>query len=265
MKKTLLIVVVLILGVLFFAFHNHKDASKKLRIGASPAPHAEILELVKEELEKSGVTLEIIEFTDYVAPNIALSEGQIDANFFQHAPYLENFARERGLDLVSLTAIHIEPMGLYSEKIKGVAELREGAVVAIPNDPVNEGRALLLMQANGLIKLRPEAGLECVPSDIYGNPKKLEFKELEAAQLPRALADVDAAVINGNYAVEAKLNPTKDALLLENADSPYANIIAVRKEAKDDPRFQKLVKALKTDKIKNRILQKYQGGVVPAF
>jgi D-methionine transport system substrate-binding protein len=255
---------VLGIGALYFAFCPKTDG-QKLRVGASPVPHAEILELAKEDLEKAGVKLEIVEFTDYVTPNIALNEGQIDANFFQHLPYLENFAKERGLDIVSLTAIHVEPMGLYSQKIKNADGLPEGATVAIPNDPVNEGRALLLLQANGLIKLRPEAGLECVPSDIVSNPKKLKFKELEAAQLPRVLADVDTAIINGNYAVEAKMNPPKDALLLENADSPYANIIAVRRSAKDDPRFQALTKALKTDKIKRYILEKYKGGVVPTF
>jgi D-methionine transport system substrate-binding protein len=264
MKKALLTILAFALGVALIVFYSKNDG-RKLRIGASPVPHAEILELVKEDLKKSDVELEIIEFTDYITPNIALNESQIDANFFQHAPYLENFVRERKLNLVSLTAIHIEPMGLYSEKIKNVDELQDGAIVAIPNDPINEGRALLLLQTNNLIELRPEAGLECVPADIISNPKNLQFKELEAAQLPRALADVDAAIINGNYAVEAKLNPTKDALLLENADSPYVNVIAIRGNAKDDPRFQALVKALKSEKVRNYILQKYNGGVIPAF
>ncbi|MDR3071601.1 MAG: MetQ/NlpA family ABC transporter substrate-binding protein [Endomicrobium sp.] len=262
MKKTLLTILILAFIAMIFAFYPKNDV-KKLRIGASPVPHAEILEFVKEDLKKIGVELKIIEFTDYITPNIALSEGQIDANFVQHLPYLENFVRERKLDLVSLAAIHIEPIGMYSARIKNLDELKNGAIVAIPNDSTNEGRALLLLQSNNLIKLKSQAGVEYIPSDIVVNHKNLQFRELEAAMLVRVLTDVDVAIINGNYAEEAKLNPIKDALVLENTDSPYVNIIAVRANARNDPRFQKLIKLLKSEKVKKFILKKYNGSVIP--
>ncbi|MDR0942801.1 MAG: MetQ/NlpA family ABC transporter substrate-binding protein [Holosporales bacterium] len=254
-----------LLGFLFAINGVPGGVCEKLKIGASPTPHAEILNFVKSELEKEGVELEIIEFTDYITPNIALGDKQLDANFFQHKPYLDNFAKERDIALISLGTIHIEPMGLYSKKIKNIKELKEGAIIAIPNDPTNEGRALLLLQSSGLIKLRPNAGFECTPLDIVSNPKNLKFKELEAAQLPRVLDDVDGAIINGHYAIEAKLNPLKNALLLEKSNSPYANVVAVRLEAKDDPGVQKLMKALKSDKVRQYIINTYKGGVIPTF
>ncbi len=262
MKKILLLVALACLVV----FGCTKTAKvEKLKVGATPVPHAELLNLVKDDLKKEGIDLEIIEFTDYVTPNIALNDGQIDANFFQHKPYLDTFVRDRGMKLVSLAGIHIEPLGLYSNRIKNLADLKEGATIAIPNDPTNEGRALLLLQSNGLVKLSPDAGLEGTPKNITDNPKKIVFRELDAAQLPRVLNDVDAAVINGNFAMEAKLNPLKDAIILEGADSPYVNIIAVRMGTENDPRLQALVKALKTDKVKKYINDKYNGGVVAVF
>lgn len=243
-----------------------KAANKKvLTVGATPVPHAELLALVAEDLAKEGIELKVVEFTDYVTPNIALAEGQLDANFFQHLPYLESFASEKGLSLVSAFAVHVEPLGLYSSKVKSVGELADGASVAIPNDPTNEGRALLLLQAKGLIKLADTAGLKGTPADIVQNPRNLKFKELEAAQLPRVLQDVDAAIINGNYALESSLNPVKDALLLEGAESPYANIVAVRKGEENDPRIVALAAALRSEKVKEFILSKYSGGVVAAF
>ncbi|GHU11219.1 ABC transporter substrate-binding protein [Alphaproteobacteria bacterium] len=262
MKKILLAIAILLIAGASYMFFN-KNHGEKLRIGASPLPHAEILNFVKEDLEKSGIDLEIIEFTDYVTPNLALNDKQIDANFFQHKPYLDSFIKEHGVDLASLIAIHIEPQGLYSQKIRNISDLEDEATIAIPNDPTNEGRALLLLQANGIIRLKAGVGFECTPLDIISNPKNLKFKELEAAQLPRVLADVDGAIISGHYAIEAKLT-LKDALLLEAGDSLYANVIAVRQQTKDDPRFQKLIKILKTDKVRQYILRTY-GGIIPAF
>ncbi|WP_024821524.1 MULTISPECIES: MetQ/NlpA family ABC transporter substrate-binding protein [Aminobacterium] len=240
-------------------------AQEIIKIGASPVPHAEILQVIKDDLAQENVTLEIIEFTDYVKPNLSLDDGEIDANFFQHFPYLENFNGSHGTKLASLGGIHVEPLGLYSQKIKTVDELKEGALIAIPSDSVNGGRALLLLQANGLITLSDKAGLEATERDVVENPRKLKFKPIEAAQLPRILPDVDGAVINGNYAIEAGFKPTEDAILLEGSESPYANIIAVREKDKDNPKFQILLKHLKSDKVKDFILSKYNGGVVPAF
>ncbi|MDR2869789.1 MAG: MetQ/NlpA family ABC transporter substrate-binding protein [Deferribacteraceae bacterium] len=236
-----------------------------LKVGATPVPHAAILELIKDDLKAAGVELEIIEFTDYVTPNIALNDGQIDANFFQHQPYLDSFIAEHSMDLVSLGGIHVEPLGLYSQKMTEIGELADGATIAIANDPTNEGRALLLLQANGLLTVNPEAGLEATPIDIVENPKNLKFSELDAAQLPRVLEDVDAAIINGNYAMEAKFNPEKDALILEGAESPYVNIITIKKGMENDPRLQALMTALKSDKVKTFISENYAGGVVAVF
>jgi len=263
MKKFLLFVTLVCFVVILGCTKNVKV--EKLTVGATPVPHAEILELIKDDLKKAGVDLAIIEFTDYVTPNIALNDGQIDSNFFQHQPYLDTFIRDRGMKLLSLAGIHIEPLGLYSNKMKNINELKENAVIAIPNDPTNEGRALLLLQSNGLITLSNDAGLEGTPKNIVDNPKKIVFRELDAAQLPRVLNDVDAAVINGNFAMEAKLNPVEDAIILEGADSPYVNIITIRIGTENDPRLQALVNALKTEKVRKFIAEKYNGGVVAVF
>jgi D-methionine transport system substrate-binding protein len=262
MKKLLWIISVCLFAALMFIYFG-RGKSHKLRIGASSVPHAEILNFIKSDLKDAGIDLEIIEFSDYITPNTALNEKQIDANFFQHLPYLNNFAKEHGMDLVSLIAVHIEPQGFYSKKIDNIDRLKAGAVIAIPNDPTNEGRALILLETNGIIKLKADAGLECTLHDIVGNPKNLNFKELESAQIPRVLDDVDGAVINGHCAIESKLNPLEDSLFLENENSPYANIIAVRRETKDDPRFKKLVEILKNDKVREHILKTYRGGVIP--
>jgi len=270
MKRNLLILIaVLLVGVLAVGCGGSKEASvkaDKIVVGATPVPHAEILnDVVKGLLEKEGITLEVKEFTDYVTPNLALADGSIDANFFQHAPYLNNFAKERDLDLVSVAKVHVEPIGLYSKKIAKLEDLKDGSVIAIPSDATNEGRALLLLESKGLIKLSEQAGLTATPVDIVDNPKNLEFKELEAAQLPRVLKDVTAAIINTNYALEADLVPTKDALIIEGSESPYANILAVRAEDKDNETIQKLVKALNSPEVKKYIEDKYKGAIVPAF
>ncbi|MCG0276804.1 MAG: MetQ/NlpA family ABC transporter substrate-binding protein [Thermosediminibacteraceae bacterium] len=240
-------------------------AQKTIKVGASPVPHAEILEVVKPILEKQGIILEIVEFTDYVQPNLKLAEKELDANYFQHIPYLEEFSKEHNLDLTYIAKVHIEPMGIYSQKIKKLEELKEGATVAIPNDPTNGGRALLLLQSAGLIKLRPDTDIKATVNDIVENPKKIKITELEAAALPRVLPDVDLAVINTNYALEAGLVPTKDALFIESADSPYVNILAVRKGDESRPELKKLAEALTSPEVKKFIEEKYQGAVVPAF
>lgn len=237
----------------------------ELKVGATPVPHAELLNLVKEDLKTEGVDLKVVEFTDYVTPNLALAEGELDANFFQHFPYLEKFSNERGLNLISAGKIHVEPLGVFSQKIKDIKELPNKATIAIPSDPSNGGRALILLHNNGIIKLNDPTNLYVTEFDIVENPKKLRFKPIEAAQLPRVLPDVEAAVINGNYALEAGFSPVEDSLLLEGAESPYANIIAVKSgdESKED--IQKLLKALQSKKVSDYIGANYKGGVVPAF
>lgn len=237
----------------------------ELKVGATPVPHAELLNLVKEDLKTEGVDLKVVEFTDYVTPNLALAEGELDANFFQHFPYLEKFSNERGLNLVSAGKVHVEPLGVFSQKIKDIKDLPNKATIAIPSDPSNGGRALILLHNNGIIKLNDPTNLYVTEFDIVENPKKLKFKPIEAAQLPRVLPDVEAAVINGNYALEAGFSPVEDSLLLEGAESPYANIIAVKSgdESKED--IQKLLKVLQSKKVSNYIGANYKGGVVPAF
>lgn len=237
---------------------------KKIVVGATPLPHAEILNYIKPKLKEKGIELEVKEFTDYVTPNTALNDKQLDANFFQHVPYLNEFTKEKGLKLVSVANIHVEPMGAYSDKLKSKDEIKDGATVAIPNDATNEGRALLLLQKQGLIKLKDNS-LTQTPNDIVENPKNLKFKELEAAQLPRVLKDVDFAIINTNYALEAKLNPLKDSLFIEDKDSPYANVLVTREDNKDDELIKELIKLLQSEDVKKFIEEKYQGAVVPAF
>ena len=255
--KTLLAAVFILVGATALA--------GELKVGATPVPHTELLNLVKEDLKTEGVDLKVVEFTDYVTPNLALAEGELDANFFQHFPYLEKFSNERGLNLVSAGKVHVEPLGVFSQKIKDIKDLPNKATIAIPSDPSNGGRALILLHNNGIIKLNDPTNLYVTEFDIVENPKKLKFKPIEAAQLPRVLPDVEAAVINGNYALEAGFSPVEDSLLLEGAESPYANIIAVKSgdESKED--IQKLLKALQSKKVSDYIGANYKGGVVPAF
>lgn len=265
MKKNLsLLLVFAVVAMIFVGCEKSEDTSV-LKIGASPEPHAEMLKLVVDDLASQGITLEIIEFTDYVTPNEALESGQILANFFQHLPYMNSFNAEKGYHLVNAGGIHIEPMALYSKKIKSMEELNN-ATIAIPNDPTNEGRALLLLESAGLIKLNPAAGITATPIDIVENPLNIKFTELEAATLPRVLADVDAAVINGNYAIPAGLIAKVDGLYVEGADSPYVNIISVKDGNQSDPRIVALVKALQSKEIADFIATRYPNGeVVQAF
>ncbi|WP_033461103.1 MetQ/NlpA family ABC transporter substrate-binding protein [Bordetella bronchiseptica] len=239
--------------------------AEKLVVGATQVPHAEILEVVKPALAKEGVELDIKVFTDYVQPNLQLADKQLDANFFQHQPYLDTFNKDRKTNLVSVGLVHVEPFGGYSKKIKSLAELKDGATIAIPNDPSNSGRALLLLQKQGLLKLKDPSNIVATPIDIAENPKKLKFRELEAAMLPRSLDDLDLALINTNYALEAGLVPTRDALFIEGADSPYANLVAARPDNKDAPAVKKLVNALHSEAVRKFIIEKYKGAVVPAF
>lgn len=244
---------------------DSKSGNTVLKVGASPEPHAAMLELVKDDLKKEGIDLEIVEYSDYVQPNVSLSDKEIDANFFQHLPYLESFNKEKGTDLISLGSVHIEPMGAYSEKIKTIDELADGASVTIPNDATNGARALLLLETNGLIKLNESAGFNATEKDIVENPKNLKFQALEAATLPRTLKDVDLAIINGNFALQGGLNPVADALLIEENSSPYGNIIAIRNGDENRPELQKLLKALQSDEIKDYIETKFKGSVIPGF
>lgn len=241
------------------------DKKVVLKVGATPVPHAEILNEIKPLLAKDGIDLQIIEFTDYVKPNLSLNDKEIDANFFQHEPYLKKFVADRKLDLVNLVAVHIEPMGVYSKKLKDIKSVPDGAKVAIPNDPTNGGRALNILAKAGLIKLKDGVGISATVGDIVENPKNLKITEAEAAMLPRTLDDVDLAVINSNFAMEAKLNPTKDALFIEPKDSPYANIVAVRKGDENRKEIQALKKALTSPEVKKFIEEKYKGAVIPAF
>lgn len=269
-NKNYIVVSLIIVGVLIFPLinlivGNTVKASEPLKVGATPVPHAEILEHIKGKLASVGVEIEIVEFTDYVTPNLALADGSIDANFFQHVPYLNQFKNDRNLDLTYTVKVHIEPYGLYSNKIEDIENLSEGAEIALPNDPSNEARALQILHRNGLIELNDPENLKATPLDIVDNPKNLKFKELEAAQIPRVLSDVEAAFINTNYALEADLNPVEDALLIEDKESPYANVLAVRKGEENDFGIRMLSKFLTSNLVKKFIEENYDGAIVPAF
>ena len=265
MKKILAIALVALLTILSVfaqATSETQSSSTKIVVGATPEPHAALLSLVVDDLAAQGITLEVKEFTDYVTPNDAVEYGEIDANYFQHIPYLESFNTEHGYHLVNAGGIHVEPIALYSSKYSSLSDIPNGAVIAIPNDPTNEGRALLLLQSAGLIKLKDNAGLEAIPLDIVENPKNLKFSEIEAATLPRILSDVDAAVINGNYAIPAGLVATRDGLFVEGADSPYVNVIAVKAGNENNPAVKALVEALKSDEVKAYVAEHYKNGEV---
>jgi D-methionine transport system substrate-binding protein len=269
MKKTivsLFIAGALVLGLVQPALASgKKDAQTVLKVGATPVPHAELLNLVKSDLAGQGIDLQVIEFTDYVLPNSGLVAGDLDANYFQHLPYLQS-NEEWNSKLATAFGVHIEPFGLYSNKYKNIADLPNNATIAIPNDPSNGGRALLLLAAKGIITLRAGAGVTATPLDITANPKNLKFQELEAAQLPRSLPDVDAAAINGNYALEAGINPAKDSLIIEGGDSPYTNYVVIRKGSENDARISALKQALLSQKVRDYINQTWSdGSVVPVF
>jgi D-methionine transport system substrate-binding protein len=244
------------------AFSAHADT---LTVAATPVPHAEILEFVKPALAKEGVDLKVKVFTDYIQPNVQVAEKRLDANFFQHQPYLDEFNKAKGTDLVAVTGVHLEPLGAYSSKYKKLEDLPGGATVVIPNDATNGGRALLLLAKSGLITLKDPTNILSTVKDITANSKDLKFRELEAATIPRVLTQVDLALINTNYALEAKLDPSKDALVIEGSDSPYVNILVARPDDKDSEDMKKLVAALHSPEVKAFIIEKYKGAVVPAF
>ena len=240
-------------------------ADKPLKVGVTPGPHAQIMEVVKKVAEKDGLKIQIVEFSDYVQPNVALNQGDIDINSFQHLPFLENMVRDRKYDLVMLAKTFTFPMGIYSKKIKNIKELKDGAVIAMPNDPTNGGRALLLFEKAGLIKLKPGLGHKASVVDIVENPRKFKIRELEAAQIPRTLEDMEIAAINTNYAMSAGLVPAKDALILEDSSSPYANILAVRGKDKDNPLYKKFLKAYQSEEVKKFVTEQFKGSVIVAW
>lgn len=244
-------------------------AGTTLKVAASPTPHAEILNVAKDILAEQGITLEVVEFSDYVQPNLVTESGEVDANYFQHTPYLESFNEENGTHLVSVGAIHYEPFGIYPGKSNDLANIDDGATIAVPNDTTNEARALQLLAAQGLITVRDGAGLTATVNDITENPHNLQIEEIEAAQLPRTVQDVDFAVINGNYAMEAGFSVGKDALATEDASSEaaqtYANVLVVKEGNENNPAIQALLKALQSDEVKNYIDQTYDGAVVAIF
>ncbi len=239
--------------------------AETIKVGVTPGEHAQIMEKVKEIAAKKGLDVEILEFSDYVVPNQALVDGDLNANSFQHQPYLDNQVTDRGFDLVSVGTTITTPMGVYSKKVKSLDELKDGASVAIPNDPTNGGRALLVLASKGIIKVNPAVGLKVTPIDITENPKNIQFSELDAAQLPRSLDDVDAAVINTNYAMEAGLHPKTDAIAIESDKSPYANVIAVRRADKDAPWVKTLVESYHDDSIRSFINTQFKGALIPSW
>ena len=244
------------------------DTSKKVEklvVGATPVPHQELLELVKDDLKAEGVDLEIVTFNDYIQPNKLLGTKELDANFFQHIPYMEEFGKSNNLDLVSVGSVHVEPMAVYSKKIKNINDLKNGDTILIPNDPTNGGRALILLDKAGVIKLKDNKKLDSTIADIAENPKNIKFTALAPEQLAPRLEEVTAAVINANFALDAKLSFKDDTILVEDKDSPYVNIVTVLKGRENEEKIQKLIKALQSEKVKKYIEEKYNGSVVAAF
>lgn len=254
---------VLALGLVFGVANSFAADNKTIKIGATPVPHVEILEVAKPLLAKKGYDLEIVEFTDYVTPNLAVDEGELDANFFQHSPYLKKFNQTKGTKLVKTVNVHLEPMGLYSKKIKSLKELKKGATIAVPNDPTNESRALDILVKEGLLTFKDVELKTAI--DVKDNPKDLKIEELDAPQLPRVLDEVDAAIINTNYALAAGLNPLKDALVIESKNSPYANIVVVKEGNQNKESIKALDEVLNSKEIKEFIRTKYKGSIVEAF
>lgn len=276
MKKSFLLISLLAILAIVLVGCGQQNQSKtadnteqtektKIVVGATAKPHAEILEVVKPILAKENVDLEIKVFTDYVQLNPALNDKQLDANFFQHIPYLEDYNKNNGTNLAWTVKVHTEPMGVYSKKLSTLDDLKDGANIGIPNDATNGGRALAVLEAAGVIKLKDGAGVTATDQDIAENPKNVKITLLDAAMLPRSLDDLDAAVINSNYAIEANLNPVQDAIFVEPKDSPFANVLAVRVEDKDKEAVQKLGKALQSPEVKKFLEDTYQGSCIPAF
>jgi D-methionine transport system substrate-binding protein len=251
----------------FTSLAAHAD-DKVIKVGTIAGPDAQIWQVVQKVAKREGLNVKVIEFNDYVQPNAALDAGDLDANSFQHQPYLDSQIKQRGYKIVNAGLTYISPLGVYSKKLKSLKDVPQGAKIAVPNDPSNENRALLLLQSQGVIKLKAGAGTNgnnATPLDVADNPKKVKLVELDAAQLPRTLADVDAAAINTNFALAAGLQPTKDAIALEDVHSPYANLIAVRAKDKDQPWVKKLVAAYQSDDVRQFLKSEFKGSVVPSF
>lgn len=267
-KKTLALTLALVLALVLAACGGNSGGDKTIKVGATPAPHAEILEIAKDLMAKDGYTLEIVEYNDYIQPNNSVEDGSLLANYFQHITYMNDFNQSSGTHLVNAAGIHYEPFGLYAGKTASLSELADGAQIAVPNDATNEARALLLLEQEGLIKLNDGVGLNATKSDIAENPHNYEIVELEASQLPARLQDVDAAVINGNYAIDAGLK-VSDALAVEAADGAaaeaYVNVVAVKQGSENNEAIKALVKALQSDEVRTFIESTYDGAVVPLF
>ena len=265
MKKLLSLGLALVLCLSLSACGSKKEETVTLTVAASPTPHAVILEQCVPILAEQGIDLVINEYGDYVIPNTAVEDGEEDANYFQHIPYLDNFNAERGTHLVSVSGVHVEPMGIYAGKTASLEDLPDGASIAIPNDATNEGRALLLLESQGLIKLNDSSNLEATPKDIAENPKNLTFEEVQAETIPSIVSEVDLAVINSNYALGAGFNPVEDSLAIESSDSPYVNVLVVKEGNEDNAAVKALVEALHSDTIRDFITEEFGGAVVPAF
>ncbi len=238
---------------------------EKVVIGVSPAPHGEIVEALKDEFTNAGLEVEIVSFDDYVQPNLALADGSLDANYFQHRPYLETFSAEHILDLTVIGQVHVEPLALYSSKYKSIEELPDGAEILVPNDPSNGARALILLESAGLIKLADPTNLKATEADIVENTKNIKFTPIDAANIARTYTDVDAGIINANFAIDAGLNPVKDGLLVEGEYSPYANVVVVKTGRENEEKFKKLIEVLNSEAARKFIEEKYEGNVNPVF
>ncbi|WP_028226818.1 MetQ/NlpA family ABC transporter substrate-binding protein [Paraburkholderia ferrariae] len=265
MQRRFMIRLAVALGAasLFASFGAQADET--IKVGVTGGPHEQVMEVVKRVAAKNGLAIQIVEFSDYVQPNAALASGDLDANSYQHQPYLDAQVKDRGYKLVKIADTVTFPMGIYSKKVKSLAQLQPGAKIAVPNDPTNGGRALLLLQKQGLIKLRADAGLKATPLDIVENPRKLKIVELDAAQIPRSLDDVDAAAINTNFAMQAGLKPRQDAIAIEDPKGPYVNILAIREADRNKPWVAKLVAAYHSPEVKQYIDSQFGGAVVASW
>ena len=265
-KKLFKLTFALLMSVLFLVFNlNESVANETIVIGATPVPHMELLKVVKDDLKKDGINLKIVKFNDYVQPNKLLGTKELDANFFQHIPYMNTFAKENKLNLVSLGNVHVEPMNVFSKKIKSLDELKNGSTILIPNDPTNRARALILLESAKVIKLKDKSNLLSTVKDIKENKKNIKIVELSAEQIAPRLTEAEAIVLNANYALDAKISFEKYSIFTEGKDSPYANIVTVLKGRENEEKFKKLMKHLQSEKVKNYINNTYKGKVVPAF
>ncbi|WP_042299922.1 MetQ/NlpA family ABC transporter substrate-binding protein [Paraburkholderia kururiensis] len=265
MQRRFVLKLAAVLGAATLFASGAARADETIKVGVTGGPHAQLMDVVKSVAARNGLNIKIVEFSDYVQPNAALAGGDLDANSYQHEPYLQAQVKDRGYKIIKIADTVTFPMGIYSKRVKSLAALPVGAKIAVPNDPTNGGRALLLLQKQGLIKLRADAGLKATPIDIVDNPKKLKIVELDAAQIPRSLGDVDAAAINTNFAMEAGLKPRQDAIAIEDPNGPYVNIIAIREADRNKPWVAKLVAAYHSPEVKQYIETKFGGSVVAGW